>query len=97
MLKWDTIRPSQEHYSVLRPEQARFSVTDRGDEQWQHFSMDFGEFSKASHDSCCVTWPAEAIALARAALDELEAKLNEPEHTGREKPTNAVEVATESA
>lgn len=50
-----------------------------GPERWQFFSLDFGDLSEASHEECLRTWPREAIARARKALDEFEANLNKGE------------------
>jgi len=79
MLKWETgTQPESTRQSVIKTRNARLSVTDRHGQQWQMFSLDFGEFSDESHDACCLTWSAEAIAKARALLDELKAKVEEP-------------------
>lgn len=45
--------------------------------KWQHFQISFGRFT--NDDRPEVTWPREAIGLAREELDALEAKLAEME------------------
>jgi hypothetical protein len=42
---------------------------------YQSFSLNFGRHSSASQEQCLESWPAESIALARKALDGLEAYL----------------------
>jgi len=42
------------------------------DKTWQWLSLDFGYHSENSMAECMQTWPREAIAKARAKLDEFE-------------------------
>ncbi len=85
MLGWETVspkpRPETLPCSKITVGDISITVTEgiAGDytKQWQFFDLSFGEFSDESHDSCCVTCLDMLIAKARAALDELEAKLKE--------------------
>src|SRR5574343_1267109 len=62
--------------SISRHKADRPDDVHNGD-TWQYVSVSLGRFSKESVESCKVTWPREAIALVRAELDKLEARLNE--------------------
>lgn len=46
-------------------------------ELWQWFMFSFGEHTKADFAEAMETWPKEAIKIARAQLDALEAKMLE--------------------
>ena len=88
-MKWKTETPvkpePQSHVSVGDPDdvELRLTVVDMHQvgRQWQYLAMSFGAHSNESHDACCVTWPAEAIARARKLLDELEKQCEEPTNT----------------
>lgn len=43
--------------------------------RWQYFSIGFGRHTHDDPETLKTTWPREAIAKARKALDDLEAKL----------------------
>lgn len=42
---------------------------------WQYCRIGFGRHSTATTEECLVSWPRQAIELARLALDDLEAEL----------------------
>lgn len=79
-MTWKTTQPvAPPRESVLESGHIRLSVRkDEADSErtWQYMIMSFGEHRKASHIECLGTWPREAIALARAELDRLEATLD---------------------
>ena len=50
-------------------------------QQWQYFSMSFGEFTHRPDPESLAQWPREAITIARKALDEFEAELEAEECT----------------
>ena len=54
------------------------ALADTDPRQWQFLSLTFGRHSTAPHTECLETWPREALALARQALDECEALLEAP-------------------
>lgn len=62
--------------SISRHKADRPDDVHNGD-TWQYVMVSLGSFNKAPVESCKVTWPREAIALVRAELDKLEARLNE--------------------
>ena len=79
-LQWKLEPPQQpRNYSSSVCGDVRISIGDAHDDprQWQYIQVCCGRHSTASHDECRQTWPREAIAMARAALDEFEAKLGE--------------------
>ena len=46
-----------------------------GGEVWQYVMWSTGKHSRNAFEECLSTWPREAIAKCREALNELEAKL----------------------
>ena len=46
---------------------------------WQFVLLSLGQHTERPVDQCIGEWPREAIRLLRAAIDELEATLNEEE------------------
>ena len=81
MLKWEPGTPVEpDNCCTLESDGVTLYVRDHDGKhkRWQGLVFSTGVFSDESHDSCCVTGPAEAIAKARALLDELEAKVEEP-------------------
>jgi hypothetical protein len=48
-------------------------------QNWQYIDVSLGEFSPTSMEDCQIYWPKRAIELARKALDDFEASLNEDE------------------
>ena len=61
---------------VMHGAEISLKVTDIG-KVYCHFDVSTSELRDTSIATEKVTWPAEAIAHARAFLDELEAKLSE--------------------
>ena len=61
----------------MRHEQLRLSVSpsNASGKMWQWLELRFGSHSTSRHEECLATWPREAIAKARAAIDEFEARL----------------------
>ncbi len=56
------------------------SVTrDAEERQWLWFALNISQFDDRAFDACKAEWPAEAIAIARRKLDELEAELEAEE------------------
>ena len=52
------------------------SESDTDDSRrWLWVSLTYGSFDDRSFDECTAGWPAEAIAIVRQKLDELEAAL----------------------
>ena len=75
------------HNSTLEMGPVRMSIQPgaRPAEWWQFFIMDFGSHSNASREECLKTWPREAIARARKALDEFENLLEQDYETAMER------------
>ena len=77
-LKWDIEipEPQPKERSTIRCGPIMLSVSSHDvDTIWQFISLSLGTFSSASQRECEKSWPVEAIALAREALDEFESKL----------------------
>lgn len=77
-MNWDNQTPHVRQSFVYFNGVIRMSVSDAESDpnkRWQHFQFSFGESSPNSIDECKATWPREALALARKALDEFEATL----------------------
>lgn len=78
-MTWKTTKPTQiPADSVIQTPDVRLSVGPAHGttpEQWQYLDMTFGAHSMRSHNECLETWPKEAIARARKALDDLETLL----------------------
>jgi hypothetical protein len=71
-----TEHPTTKHRLYVGP--VAISVTEEEPERrWQYFCLTISKYSPATAAECLATWPAEAIARARAELDELEAQLAE--------------------
>ena len=78
-MKWETRKtiPAPDE-SVIESGPIRVAVSPAYNNhslRWQYFTVTLGHHSGASHAECLQTWPREAIAKARAALDEFEAEL----------------------
>ena len=74
--------PARRPHDVLESGPIRLSVSDaEGDPslRWRYFTLTLGYHTPASHADCLRDWPQQAIAHARAALDEFEARLAEME------------------
>ena len=50
-------------------------IENRDGRRWQRLEMTFGVYTAEEFVVCSVTWPREAIALARTKLDEFEREL----------------------
>ncbi len=79
-MEWEHERVTPTSKHVLQYGDVRLSVyfgPDGNGQLWQYCTVSFGEHSDRTIEECCEEWPREAIAKARAVLDELEAKLDE--------------------
>ena len=71
--------PSPTPHSEFRRHPIGLSVRQAIDspDQWSFFELALGMSSSKTHAECLKTWPREALALARQALDEFEQYLKE--------------------
>ncbi len=76
-MPWETKthRPEQRH--TLEHGPITLTITEGAAANWLHFIISFGGSTTEPPEECRKTWPREAIARARKALDELEASLGE--------------------
>lgn len=76
-MKWKTEPPEADReHSVLEFGKVHLSVAQASnDTRWEHLLLNLGDHRTRSHAECLREWPREAVALARAALDEFEATL----------------------
>lgn len=80
MTTWKTTPPAPaKEQSMIECGPVRLHLSDspcpEAGRTWQHLSLTFGRYSQRTPSDCLDTWPTEAIALARAALDRLEAEI----------------------
>ena len=82
-MKWETRLPEpREPESVLEQGPIRVKVGPANTNpalMWQYFTLTLGIHSTRDRQVCMRTWPRQAIADARAALDKFEAELTELE------------------
>jgi hypothetical protein len=100
-MKWETeqitqppVRKSITHGPIMLSVSANDSSHGAW---WKYLSMTFGKFSDQSLAQCLDAWPREAIALAREALDKLEATLREERQDEADSEGRSSDSGTECA
>jgi hypothetical protein len=89
-MKWETETPQQPklRYRLKGGSDLWLTVSQEADgSTFRHMTLSFGKICAESADQVVQTWPREALALARAALDKFEAELEKQRETtveGRE-------------
>ena len=83
-IKWETEEPTPQVPRIkLDHGPLTLSITPGNhhnpNELWQWVSVSLGKHTTASRLSCRGTWPREAIALVREALDKFEEELDNHE------------------
>ena len=77
-MKWETEQPKTEPAARKQIHTGPFYLTvevQPDGSVWQYMSYSTGKLVTRQFETCGEKWPREAIALAREALSELEAKL----------------------
>ena len=80
-MQWETQEPElKPPVCVMDRGPIRLTVSDAYRDplrRWQHLHLHVGQHTTMHADDCLRSWPREALAMARLALDEFEAKLEE--------------------
>uniref|UniRef100_A0A6M3L6S1 Uncharacterized protein n=1 Tax=viral metagenome TaxID=1070528 RepID=A0A6M3L6S1_9ZZZZ len=82
-MKWRTKTPPARPYDVLESGPVRLSISDAEGNpslRWKYCTLTLGYHTSANYEKCLRDWPREALAKARAALDQFEAEIGGEEN-----------------